>query len=100
MAQDLLWAKRTLAEKLGREVRYLAWPQGSYNDDLIHLAESEGYQALLTGDFGVNCAGDDLARIKRIGVSTRGVDLAVFREKLRNAYAECAKLEAEHAGTK
>ena len=100
MAQDLLWAKQTLADKLGREVRYLAWPQGSYNDELIQLAQSEGYGALLTGDFGLNCEGDDLAHIKRIGMSSRTDTLRVFREKLQNAYTECSKLEAEHHGAK
>lgn len=97
IVDDLYWAKQTLAAKLGREVKYLAWPQGSYNDELVSVATQEGYKGLVTADYGLNSAGDDILRITRIEMSSKGDTVGVFLHKLVAAYAHCSRPPAPPA---
>jgi peptidoglycan/xylan/chitin deacetylase (PgdA/CDA1 family) len=62
---ELTESRRVLTEKIGRQVTYLAWPVGFYNDSLIELAKESGYVALFTVDKGVNYPGDDPLKIRR-----------------------------------
>ncbi|MCX6706530.1 MAG: polysaccharide deacetylase family protein, partial [Candidatus Woesearchaeota archaeon] len=64
--QEIKESKRILEEKIGKDVKYFAWPVGWYNDKLISIAKDAGYQGLLTVEDGANYQGDDVFRIKRI----------------------------------
>ncbi len=78
---ELTESKRLLEEKLGRQMPYLAWPRGLYNDILIKLAQKAGYRALLTIDDGLNNMGGNPLFIHRTMISG-GCDISVFKQIL------------------
>ncbi len=43
-AHELLESKRQLSEWLDREIGYLAYPNGDYNEDTLKIAQEVGYQ--------------------------------------------------------
>ncbi len=86
---ELTESRKRLEEKLGRPVRYLAWPSGLYNDVLIHLAEQAGYQALLTIDEGINRPGNDLMRIHRTMINGT-CDIEAFKQSLVDGSYNCS----------
>lgn len=79
---ELRESKKILEQKLNREIPYLAWPCGWYNDTLIQIAKDVGYKALLTIDAGGNTQGGDILRIKRVIVNGR-CDMSVFENILQ-----------------
>jgi len=61
-----LWDnRRAIEQALKKEVRYLCWPGGAYNDRLIRLAQDCGFRAS-TVKRGRNAPGDDARFIHRI----------------------------------
>src|SRR5437879_510974 len=86
---ELTESRQVLEDKLGKPVRYLAWPSGFYNGRLIQLAQQAGYTALLTIDDGVNHPGDDPLRIHRAMINGT-CDQQVFQQILRDGrYRDC-----------
>ena len=86
---ELAESRKIIAEKLQREVPYLAWPAGHYNEDMIRIAQESGYIALFTVDSGVNYPGDSPLRIKRTTIHG-GCDDEAFKEILRDGvYRNC-----------
>ena len=79
---ELQESREILEARLGRPVRYLAWPCGWYNDTLIRLAQEAGYEALLTVEPGVNVPGADLLRIRRNFIDG-ACDMTVFKQVLQ-----------------
>ena len=47
-------SKRVLELYLGREVRYFAFPYGSYNLELVDLCKNAGYSRVFSTDYGPN----------------------------------------------
>jgi peptidoglycan/xylan/chitin deacetylase (PgdA/CDA1 family) len=87
--RELSESRRVLEAKLGRPVRYLAWPSGFYNDRLIQLAQQAGYSALLTIDGGVNHPGEDPLRIHRTMIDGT-CDQQIFLQVLQDGrYRDC-----------
>lgn len=80
---ELRESKSILEKKLSKRVRYLAWPMGWYNEKLIEMAKDAGYEALLTAEDGVNTAGGDVFRIKRILIDG-ACDMAAFEQGLQD----------------
>jgi peptidoglycan/xylan/chitin deacetylase (PgdA/CDA1 family) len=78
---ELAESKHVLEKKLGRRIKYFAWPCGWYNDTLIQIAEEVGYTALLTTRPGKNIQRGDFLRIKRYTVDG-SEDLTHFIEML------------------
>lgn len=88
---ELSESKRTLEERLGRRIRYLAWPCGWYTDEMVRLAQEAGYEALLTAEAGPCRPGGDSLRIKRVFVDG-ACNLAAFEDSVRHsAYHVCQK---------
>ncbi|MER3500918.1 MAG: hypothetical protein C4295_05460 [Candidatus Fervidibacterota bacterium] len=81
IARDWTKAKWLLQTRLGVRVFLLAFPQGDYNEVLIALAKSLGFEGLFTADIGVNKLGEGTERIKRIGTSAPHT--TVWRLRLR-----------------
>lgn len=80
---ELKTSKVTLESRLARPIKYLAWPRGYYNQELVDLATTIGYEALLTIDNDrANIQGDDARFIKRLIVNGTW-DLKTFQEALR-----------------
>jgi|GEM_PF-6959207 len=44
--RELIESKRWLEKTLNKEVNYLAWPGGAFNEDLIKMAKESGYKGL------------------------------------------------------
>ncbi|MBI4293089.1 MAG: polysaccharide deacetylase family protein [Betaproteobacteria bacterium] len=85
--RELIGSKLLIERQIGMPVRYLAWPCGLYNDELIGLAIAAGYEALATVDRGLTPTGDVL-RIRR-AIIDGTCDLDAFVEVLsspRNQY--------------
>lgn len=62
---ELSGNKTAIEKNLQKEVRYLCWPGGAYNEDLIKLAGEYGYWAS-TVKRGTNTIGDDSIFVHRI----------------------------------
>ncbi|NLE40195.1 MAG: polysaccharide deacetylase family protein [Pirellulaceae bacterium] len=68
---EIVTAGRELAERIGRPVRYLAFPFGHYltlRSDLIELARRAGYLGFCSAYGGYNFPGDDPFHIQRFHV--------------------------------
>lgn len=68
---ELTESKKMLEAKVGRPVRYLAWPAGYYDEKLVQLAKKAGYVALLNCDSGFIHPGDDAMHLPRIMIDGR-----------------------------
>ncbi len=96
---ELTESRHVLEAKLGKPVRYLAWPCGLYNDCLIQLAQQAGYSALLTMDVGVNHPGHDPLRVHRTMVNG-ACDQRTFRELLRDGrYRDCENAQGRRGAS-
>jgi protein involved in polysaccharide export with SLBB domain/peptidoglycan/xylan/chitin deacetylase (PgdA/CDA1 family) len=94
---EITKSKRILETMLKREVRYFAWPRGSYNEKLISIAKEAGYKALLTVEDGGNTQGSDIYKIKRI-VIDGACDVAKFQQTLRDyKHHVCTVMEGASA---
>jgi peptidoglycan/xylan/chitin deacetylase (PgdA/CDA1 family) len=65
---ELTQSRNDIEQKLGRPVRYFAWPCGIFNNHLIGLAKEAGYEGLLTAWEGKNFPGGDPFVIHRLNV--------------------------------
>lgn len=77
---ELNQSKKIIEEIAGSQVNYLAWPGDSYTENMINLAQTEGYKGIFiaktahtnnimkhpVGESGLNKIGDDVLYIKRI----------------------------------
>jgi peptidoglycan/xylan/chitin deacetylase (PgdA/CDA1 family) len=52
--EEIYLSKRVLELYLAREVRYFAFPYGSYNLELVDLCRSAGYSRVFSTDYGPN----------------------------------------------
>ncbi len=52
--EEMYLSKRVLELYLGREVRYFAFPYGSYNLELVDLCKNAGYSRVFSTDYGPN----------------------------------------------
>ncbi len=66
---DLLEAKSEIEGRLHNKVISLAYPYGSFNDDLIELLHDTGHKVMYTVEEGVIRKGMDLDRLPRINVA-------------------------------
>jgi peptidoglycan/xylan/chitin deacetylase (PgdA/CDA1 family) len=71
---ELTLSKRLIEKNLSKEVDYICWPGGAYNDTVLELARQVGYKAwtLSSRDKGAsrNRPGTDPTQIKRMGSHT------------------------------
>lgn len=58
----------------GKEVKYFAYPWGTYTDELILLLKRAGYKGAFTTDPGPNRSGDDPFKIKRDTITSEMVN--------------------------
>jgi len=69
---DLVRSRDVIERRLGGSCRYLAWPQGHFNEELLEMALAAGYRATFTTRHGPNTAGTLLA-LRRFKVKERSV---------------------------
>jgi len=75
---ELEESKTIIEQELEQAVTLLAYPAGDCNQDAVDLADEAGYQAAFTTESGPVRPGDDVFRLRRIGVWTGGYR-GVFR---------------------
>lgn len=78
---DILAAQQALREKLGIENRWLAFPYGSYDADVIDIAKSLGIQMVVTSDSGRVHTGDNPYTLRRAWIGNE-VDGNNYLERL------------------
>jgi len=68
---ELSRSKQILEKALNKEIRFICWPGGAYNEDVTAMAKKAGYKAWTTSSQDQtnfrNRFGGDPTRIKRIG---------------------------------
>ncbi len=88
VSEEVFGSKKELEEILGKRVRYLAYPYGSWGDfDNLDkkIIQSAGYEAALSTKVGSNDLKSDLYELRRIPIFE--IDgLSIFRRKVRGTY--------------
>lgn len=69
---DLSLSRSLLASRLGIESKHLCWPRGNYDEQMVGLAASLGFETLYTTKRGVNVSSKDALHIKRISTKNKG----------------------------
>ncbi|MBN2070029.1 MAG: polysaccharide deacetylase family protein [Candidatus Krumholzibacteriota bacterium] len=70
ITEEIAGSRKFLSNRLGKEVRFLCWPGGGYNDTALRIASESGYLATTTDYHNPamrNVYGEDAGRINRIG---------------------------------
>jgi peptidoglycan/xylan/chitin deacetylase (PgdA/CDA1 family) len=65
---ELLLAKNIIEKKLNKECKFIAWPGGAYDNDLVEWAKECGYRAAVTTQPGTNSIHTDPMYLKRFEV--------------------------------
>jgi peptidoglycan/xylan/chitin deacetylase (PgdA/CDA1 family) len=71
LADEIAGSKHCLEELLGSPVRHFCYPNGLRRDisaEAVEMVRQAGYETAVTTEAGVNGPGDDLLRLRRIGV--------------------------------
>lgn len=71
--RELSESRRLISENLGKQVDFICWPGGGYNDQVLSIAREVGYKSWTLSsrdrsDYR-NVSGADPSRVKRIGSS-------------------------------
>lgn len=90
-------AKKKLEEKMGHEVKYLAWVFGIYDDELLQKASSAGYTNAFTIDRRNASAKEaSMAQPRYMVVSQQ--DMNAFKNTVSGAEAKSPKNETKKIG--
>lgn len=65
LCRELDGSRREISAEVSRDVKFLAYPFGDFDDAVIVAAKESGYRAAVTTIRGPNRVGDDLFRLKR-----------------------------------
>jgi peptidoglycan/xylan/chitin deacetylase (PgdA/CDA1 family) len=82
--EELAESRQLLQERLGREIRHLAYPFGSVDAGVRAAAEESGYASACTTENGLAASGDDRLMLRRVPVYG-GDSLLDFVCRLRTA---------------
>jgi peptidoglycan/xylan/chitin deacetylase (PgdA/CDA1 family) len=82
---ELLKSRLILEERLGQEVRHLAYPFGSFNPEVRALAADAGYRSASSVRIGFSTRDDDCLALHRVPVSGQD-SLIDFICRLRTAH--------------
>ncbi len=78
---ELTESARIIKEKVGVDVKYLAYPYGETNDQVIHLLQDNGFRGAFTTKRGQNPFFSDYYRIKRCMIFGE-FDIEKFKKNL------------------
>lgn len=81
LRRELIESQRILEDRTGKEVEFLAYPYGDYDDRVADAAAKAGYTAALTCDFGAVKKGSNPLKMKRFVIDDQ-MDFAAFRRYL------------------
>ena len=66
--EEIKNSKMTIEKKINRKVRYIAYPKGKYNDNIVDMVKKSGYSLGLTMDDGEINIHTNKFMVPRIGV--------------------------------
>lgn len=66
--EDLKLSKESIKNNLGFDDKFLCWPRGIYDNELIKFASEEKFDMLFTTKRGINLSDNNLKEIKRVSV--------------------------------
>jgi peptidoglycan/xylan/chitin deacetylase (PgdA/CDA1 family) len=86
LASELLISKKTLEDRLGREILALSYPYGRHDERVRQAARDAGYRLAVTIRHGKNTPGEDLFQLKRIIIKRKDtlLDLSLKLKKGRS----------------
>lgn len=90
--EEIANSKRMLEEDLGQAVLSLAYPHGSYNQQIRDLVEEAGFAVACTIESGTVQCGDDLFLLKRVYVRD-SMSMVEFKASLTSAIDWYARLK-------
>src|SRR5207248_1528671 len=67
--RELVDSRRRIEDELGREIRHLAYPFGSYDERVRSISEEAGYLSACSVRIGYSSPDDDLLALHRIPVN-------------------------------
>lgn len=73
MTEELEKSKKILEEKTDEKIKYVSYPGGRYNKNVIKTARKSGYDASFTSDRVLNNAETDLYKIGRVAIINNSV---------------------------
>ncbi len=83
---QLTGSKKALEWNLGKEVRFIAYPCGEYDEDIEELTKAAGYRAAFTVHYGLAAPGEDPFILDRVPIfGSNSHTLARFKLRLRLA---------------
>ena len=83
---QLAGSKKALEWNLGKEVRFIAYPCGEYDEDIEELTKAAGYRAAFTVHYGLAAPGEDPFILDRVPIfGSNSHTLARFKLRLRLA---------------
>lgn len=97
--RELMTSRKLLEDNLGREVRDLAYPHGSYDDRVIRQARAAGYRSACSVRIGRSPRLDDVMALHRIPVGGQE-SLATFIFRLRAGLSPREWLRARRGGAR
>lgn len=81
--EELKNSKQTLEELLNKEINFIAYPTGKYNDDTIKAAKEAGYKMCFKMNGGQGTIEDNLYEFPRFFV---GEDMDEFKERIEGTF--------------
>jgi len=78
LRDDLAGSKEILEKKLGRPVKFIAYPIGAYDDRVKRETRAAGYRAAFGTNPGRSSSWRDIFAIKRVRISRTSDNLLVF----------------------
>jgi len=77
---ELLLSKNIIKEKLNGKCRFIAWPGGAYDEELVRWARECGYLGAVTTQPGANASNTDPMYLKRFEIKRGNLDW--FKKRL------------------
>lgn len=75
---ELAESKKSLEALIGKPITHLAYPSGRFNDEVINLARSLGYQTAVTTQPGIGDQNSDLLTLPRIRITEKTIISSVL----------------------
>jgi len=82
-ARNLRESKNTIEKLLDKEVKYIAYPFGKYNKEVIEDLKEEGYKMAFTTKRGIANSNNGLYELKRVFISGY-TNIKKFKRKIEN----------------
>jgi peptidoglycan/xylan/chitin deacetylase (PgdA/CDA1 family) len=97
LRNELIESRKTIEQKTGKPVRFIAYPYGDYNQRVMLATEKAGYDAGLTCNFGGVEKGSNPFQMKRVVIYEK-TTFASFRKLLGSKELKLAQVSPAAGG--